>query len=159
MPTVGKSPALGACAIAWTMCPGDRALGDEGDEQSADTTSGDREPRRGEPHEEQHHEQAERGLVALRPADGLVARAEADGRVEPLVGRERENEERNARSGNPSDDGNDEVFGVCDRPCPDARERAAYQSDDKAADEVAQIERGTARRLEDAGRFRAARRT
>ena len=71
------------------------------------------------------------------------------GAVEPFVGREREDEERNARSCNPSDDGNGEVFGVCDRPCADASERTADESDGKAADEVAQIEGGTAGRFED----------
>ena len=152
MPTVGKSPGLGAWAMAWTIVPRDRALGDEGDEESADTASGDGEPRRREPHQEECNEQAERGLVALRPGDCLVAGSEADGRIEPLVGREREDEQREARSRDPNGDGDREVLGVRDRPCPDPCQRAAQQADDEAAEEVAQVERGTAGDLEDASR-------
>ena len=148
----GKESRVGCVGDGLDDLPRDRALGHEGNEEPADTAAGHGEPCRREPHQEECHEQAERGFVALRPGDGLVAGSEADGSIKPLVGSEREDEQREARSRDANGDGDREVLGVRDRPCPDSCQRAAQQADDEAAEEVAQVERGTAGDLDDAPR-------
>ena len=145
----GKEARIRCVGDGLDDVPRERALGDERNEEAADAAAGNREPRRREPHEEEGNEQAERGLMSLRPGDGLVARSETERSAEPRVGNEGEGEQRDARARNPNCNRDREVLGVGDCPGPGPGQRAAQETDNEAAEEIAQVERRAAGYLED----------